>query len=359
MTSSTVPSRLRALLTLGVIALFGFLVSHLVMERLSRSVEAQGAYLWGPEQWLQLFTPTSHVDRGRGRVLLTGASEAREGLLAEYFEEELPGFQAYTYGLSAGLLEDVVLSLEYLEAAYGPTAIPEKIVLGTSFRMVMNYTEWGPPIYQAIDLYSPFFSVDLQADPHRLVPKNVLQSLASRYRFAVHQGARYRRGIHANIHLALSHRSGKPDQRTWEALELLPAENHRNRSRDKQQYWDAVRAGKAWYWKLGSIRPSTRENTIRRDFANLLAIAGRHSANVYVVNLPEGPWTELFYEAGNYDEYLRILRDAIGETPFLNLRRFLQQDEFHDWAHPNRAGAVRVSERVVQFLVESDNAQKN
>ena len=77
------------------------------------------------------------------------------------------------------------------------------------------------------------------------------------------------------------------------------------------------------------------------------------------MNLPEGPWTELFYDEGIYDEYLRLLREAIGHTPYLDLRRFLQEDEFHDWAHPTRAGAERVSERVVQFLIETDRVRKN
>lgn len=353
MTLFTGHSRLLSLLVLASIAISGFLGVHLLLDNLSRSFESKGAYLWGSEDWLQLFSSASYVGKGPDRVLLTGSSETRGALLPDYFDEKLPDHRSYTYGLSAGTLEDVVLSLQYAEEAYGPTAMPDKLVLGISFRMVMNYSEWGPPLRESIDKYSPYYSVDLEASPHGLLVKDPFQSLVSRLRLAGHQGARYRNAIRVLARRTRKQPTAKPWHHLWLALGLTPAMNHGFSSLDKQQYWDAVLRGRAWYWRLGSLRPSTRANTIQRDFANLLEISDRYGTELYVVNLPEGPWTALFYDDDIYDEYLLHVREAIGSTPFLDLRRFLGEHEFHDWAHANRRGAMRVSKRVVQFIEQT------
>jgi len=350
-------SRLRSALALTAIAVSGFLWAHLLLGNLSRSFEAKGAYLWGDEEWLQLFSPASYVEHGPTRVLLIGSSETREALLPDYFDEGLPGHRSYVYGLSAGTLEDVILSLQYIEEAYGPTAMPDKLVLGISFRMVMNYSEWGPPLRESIDKYSPYYSVDLESSPHGLVAKDRFQSLVSRLHLAGHQGTRYRSAVRVLAQTAHEQPTTEPWHPLWSQLGLTPAMNHKFESNDKQQYWDAVLRGRAWYWRLGSLQPSTRATTIRRDFANLLEISQTYGTELYVVNAPEGPWTELFYDDGVYDEYLLLVREAIGTTPFLNLRRFLVEDEFHDWAHANRLGAIRVSNRVVQFIEETDRGR--
>ena len=168
---------------------------------------------------------------------------------------------------------------------------------------------------------------------------------------------RYRNALRVFALQAREQPTAEPWHPLWLELGLTSAMNHDSRSNDKQRYWDAVLRGRAWYWRLGTLRPSTRANTIRRDFTNLLEISDRYGTELYVVNLPEGPWTELFYEDGVYDDYLFLVREAIGPTPFLDLRRFLGEDEFHDWAHANRAGAIRVSKRVVKFIEEADRGR--
>ena len=37
----------------------------------------------------------------------------------------------------------------------------------------------------------------------------------------------------------------------------------------------------------------------------------------------------------------------------------LDEDDFRDWAHSSRAGAERVSERVIHFLIETNRDRRN
>jgi hypothetical protein len=48
-----------------------------------------------------------------------------------------------------------------------------------------------------------------------------------------------------------------------------------------------------------------------------------------------------------------MLLSVLGDAPYLDLSRFLRDDEFYDMSHPNLSGAKRVSGRVAQFLREA------
>jgi hypothetical protein len=46
---------------------------------------------------------------------------------------------------------------------------------------------------------------------------------------------------------------------------------------------------------------------------------------------------------------MSIVREALGETPFLHLRTFVPDDEFYDSSHTMWSGGRRVSRRVGGF----------
>ena len=71
-----------------------------------------------------------------------------------------------------------------------------------------------------------------------------------------------------------------------------------------------------------------------------------------MVNLPELSWNRVLYQPGRYEAYLDIVGLALGETPFLDLRTFLPDDDFYDSAHPTWDGGMRVSKRVGAFIAE-------
>jgi hypothetical protein len=63
--------------------------------------------------------------------------------------------------------------------------------------------------------------------------------------------------------------------------------------------------------------------------------------------------TRQTYERGRYQEYLALTREALGDTPFLNLRELLTPEEFYDLAHPTFEGAQRETDLVVKFVKET------
>jgi len=313
------------------------------------------AYLWQTEEWLQLFTPTNYRDRGSGRILLTGASEAREGFLPGPFEEALRGVEAYQNSMSAGVIEDVPLLLEYMEGAYGAGAVPDRVVIGVAFRMAMNYlpNPGETPLRDAIDRYSPVYSIDKTSYPRLLVPKGPAASLASRFRLLGHQGARYRRGLTGALGLVWARLEDRAADAGWRRkLGLVPSRFYDRPARAKARYWKTPTP----YPRLANVRPLEQAERLRQSFDELRRIADHRGTEFYVVNLPEGPWMEGFYPDGVYAEYDSLLRRSVGDFPFLDLRWFLEQEEFFDWVHPTPAGARRLSDRVARFVAGTERA---
>jgi hypothetical protein len=82
-------------------------------------------------------------------------------------------------------------------------------------------------------------------------------------------------------------------------------------------------------------------------FERLRAIADRNDCRILVVNMPEGGWARrLFYKPGIYEAYMDVLREAVGDLPFVDLREELPDEGFFDWMHPTRDAALRLSRRV-------------
>ena len=98
------------------------------------------------------------------------------------------------------------------------------------------------------------------------------------------------------------------------------------------------------------VRPQRPRPEGGKAFARLLEFTRGHGIELYVVNLPETVWVREGYRPGRYETYLRLVREALGETPLLDLRELLGPDEFQDATHTTRAGAVRVTDRVIQFI---------
>jgi hypothetical protein len=82
----------------------------------------------------------------------------------------------------------------------------------------------------------------------------------------------------------------------------------------------------------------------------LRAFAEQHRLQLFVVNMPEYSLVRSSYPAGVYDDYLDLLREALGTTPFLDLRHELDDGEFFDTCHPTRAAAERLSDRLAAWM---------
>jgi len=110
----------------------------------------------------------------------------------------------------------------------------------------------------------------------------------------------------------------------------------------KGRVWETIHA-----WE-----PARDRGRVTRELRLLLDYTSRHGIELYVVNLPELSWNRALYDRQRYDEYLDLVRSALGTTAFLDLRTFLSDDEFYDTSHPMWRGGIRVSKKVADFIAE-------
>jgi hypothetical protein len=343
-------SRLRLHAAVAACALAAVLLAHGVLELASRRAEAHGAYLWFRHEYLQAFSPASHAPRGGARrMLLCGPSEAREALRYGVFDAELPGIRARQSAQSWGTVADCTLLLEYIDASYGPDAMPEYLVLGTTVRWLSNEGLEMSPLVRAVDDFSPDFRVASPLDAPRLVPKGVLDGLASRVRFRLQQERRYKGAL-----LALACDVWPPLEESGYVAERLEPYRFATKRPIPEARLTRFRGDTTGLWER--VRQwDAREDAarVRRDLGRILDLCARRGVRVVVVNLPVRSLVRDFYDDGRYAAYLDVLRAAIGETPFLDLGDFLGDDEFFDSVHPTLAGGRRTSRAVARFVAET------
>lgn len=348
--------RLTILLCVGV----AFAATHLVLESAARFAERHlGAYLWKEQDYLRLFSPSNHVDRGRDRLLIYGPSEAREGLLPEEIARVTPGFEPYQNSQSIGTLEDGLVVLNYIERAYGRSATPDAILLGITTRFIGDIRTQPSPLFRGIDKYSPHFKIVEGTHPPGLAPKSALESARAHWDLLSLQPDRYRRGLFAIASglatKAMPSLSAEP--RIWMPIAPAkylpgtpwPAEATKAWLVEPGNFWEAVHA-----WD-----PERDRERVTRELRMLLEYTSRHGIQLFVVNLPELSWNRDLYQPGRYEAYLAIVKTALGETPFLDLRTFLTDDEFFDDAHPNWTAGIRVSKHVATFIDEHRRHAQN
>ena len=355
MTSSTrlfstgARDKLAVLLCAGL----GFAGVHLALESAARLAERRfDAYLWKQQDYLRLFSPVNHLNRGHGRLLIYGPSESREGLFPEEIEPAIPGLKPYQNSQSMGTLEDGLVVLNYIERAYGPSAIPDALLLGITIRFIADIRVIPSPLWEGIDKYSSHFKVVEGSHPPSLAPKSALESARARWALLHLEPDRYRRGLVAiGSRLATSAiPSLWADPRTRAAVGAAkylsgppwPAQDTRQWLVTPDNFWDRVHK-----WD-----PDRDRDRVIRELRSVIAYTSRHNVQLFVVNMPELSWSRELYQPGRYEAYLAIVKTALGQTPFLDLRTFLADDEFFDDAHPKWIAGIRVSKRVAAFISE-------
>ena len=133
-------------LACGVVAITALLyaVLHVVLWTVADRLETDGrVYPYRDEDWLRYLLPGYFADDGRPFMMITGPSTARENLVLELFAAEFPQYRVFQGSLSLGTIEDVTLSLEYIERAHVPEALPDVLVLGTAPRFIASVDSTG------------------------------------------------------------------------------------------------------------------------------------------------------------------------------------------------------------------------
>lgn len=340
---------------LAVVACVGaLLVSvHLVLEGAARFAERRlGAFLWKQQDYLRLFSAENYVGKGAGRLLIYGPSESREGLLPEEIERAVPGFKPYQHSQSIGTLEDGLLVLEYIERAYGRSAIPDALLLGITTRFIGDIRVQPSPLQQGINLYSPHFRVEGDGHPPALVDRSRFELVGARFALLGLQPDRYRRGILAIAGRAATQVVPTLSAQRWTWEPAVPAKYLMGK-------WNTEAATKKWlttpgnFWdKVHAWDPERDRERVTHELRLLLDYTARHHVQLYVVNMPELSWNRDLYLPGRYESYLSLVKEALGTTPFLDLRTFLANADFWDDAHPVWPAGIRVSRRVGEFIAE-------
>lgn len=356
------------LVAAGLYAVLATLFSVLAQE-----VEAEGrAYPYKSEDWLRYLLPSFFAEGGAPRILLTGPSTARENLVYDMFDEAFPGYRTLQGGISLGTLQDVLLSLEYVRAVHGRRALPAMIVLGISPRFLAEIPRQRP-FALGLDRYSPAYEVVDSAGHLDLSPKSPWEGAVSRLRFAVGKQTP-RRQVAA---LSLMHRllprdaderlrgsfvagllsrvgaEGLVEVGPRARIEYLispykyrlsppmPVEGLRGWLDDPGSWWRDV-----YRWDPAGADT----HAIRVRFRRLRALAREHGIELYVANLPEREVSRARYDPEHYRAYLALIRDAVGDAPFLDIRTMLDDDEFYDAEHATGPGAARVTDSVIAFI---------
>ena len=338
-----------ARVTVPLIAVLLTAATYGALEQTARFAEHRlGAFLWKKDDTLRLFAAHNYVGRGKGRIMIYGPSEAREALFPEEIGAALPGLTPYQGAQQVGTLGDTLLALEYIERAYGTTAMPEAILLGITPRFIANIRLDPSPLLTSINRFSPHFTVSEQEHPPQLVPRGTMSALRARAELLSVQPDRYRRGL-----FAIAGRLGTTimpslaaNRRVWGPVSQAKYINFRIVSDETIHAWltqgvmDLVHK-----WE-----PEQDRDAIIRQLNRLRDYSARYGTRLYVVNLPEMSWNRELYDERRYASYMDIVRTALGDTPFLDLRTFVPDDEFYDSSHTMWHSGKRVSRRAAAFI---------
>jgi hypothetical protein len=321
---------------------------------LSQWVErTSDVYPYQDEDWLRYLLPGLFENRGHNRIMLIGESAVREGLLAKEFERAFPKMRTFHAEMGGATFDDMLISLEYIERVYGRTALPRVLVLGISLRFVANLPE-KRPFRPVLERYSPYYSIEETQSGPRLRPKKIWHRWLSWLRFVLFkQQKRYLASLSALSRAFVS----------MDSIESLGQVFHAGRAESNRRWGspymfhhlptvgldDFLDPGRP-FWKIYSWEPETSCHMISDHFKKLRDFTEKKEIRLYVFNLPEHVEIRDRYDKDRYQRYLALVRQNLGNTPYLDLREMLRPDEFYDAVHANLPGAKRLTERVIRFI---------
>jgi hypothetical protein len=353
-----------------------YLIVMVSLQALARTAETTGrVYPYKDEDWLRYLLPPLWPEAGKPLILLTGASTTREDLLVEDFASAFPDHRVFQGGFNLGTLGDVLTALEYVEREHGPGALPAILVLGVSPRFLAEIPN-DRPFAKGLALYSAHYRVPAHVG-FGLEPKPALIGLIDHARFlAQKQGPRYqsaaawlmgtlagtdfgtrltesapvrfilRAGQLARVMPPRAVELGIRDY----ALEFVSPYRYRGSTPFTPQELTAQLERPSSWWNDVYRWDPAADASVRSRVAALLAFTARHRIDLYVVGLPEHRLSRIGYRPGPLKQYQSLLHSMFGAVPVLDLRCFLDDNEFYDAEHALLVGARRVTTRVIGFL---------
>ena len=339
--------RLALLLGATACALLAWVGSVAACEGLASWAESRpNVYLWWWDEWMQVFTPSTYVERGAGRVQLCGASEMREGVLVDQLDRALPGHEVLQDAFSLGTLQSARLLLEHQEREHGPASMPEVLLLGLTPRFCLQHPPTPDvPSIRALQTYAPGARVVFEeGEPPRLERRPLWESLRARYRLLVAQSPRYRNALLA-ASLSMT-REVHASEGLGRDSRLRPPKWHRQEPLDHSRYPEAVAvARRQWDYDLA-------DKDIEYELRAIRSLCERHGTRLLLVQMPRASWMRACDPEGFHAHYRALVANALPGVPSLDLERLLEDEEYFDWAHATAQGAARVTEELARYVGE-------
>jgi len=345
------------------------------------------AFPFKQEDWLRYLLPSHFESRNHKRIMLNGPSTVRENLRYERFEAAFQGYEIYQGGISAGTLEDVTASLEYIEKVYGASALPTILVLGISPRFIANIPD-DRPFALGVNQYSPHYSTTQESHRIALQPKPVLDGALARARFlTLKEPERFRISFLAVANHLLWKNEGTPGgetalarginwvSKTYLVARLIDAVGYPQARRftfseilkwtispykfslnEPIQYRLMTReeynkGDKHGVWRqVYDWDPRKEEVKTRARLKYFVEFVRRRGIRMLVINMPERDFSRVLFDEHNYHAYLDLVRDELGETEFIDLREFLDTIHFYDREHTTPAGSARLSDEIIRRM---------
>lgn len=352
-----------------------------------------GAFPFMQEDWLRYIVPSQFTSKSRDRIMLTGPSTVRENFLYEQLTAAFPGHVIYQGGISLGTIDDVNAALDYIEGAYGSNSLPRTIVLGVAPRFIANIPE-ERPFKGGIDRYSPYFNTIQGSTGIELVPKSFVKSIIARLRFLYYKKPeQYRTSLLAVLNYWLSgvktidvtpvemaektffqkqidslfrhpvikrfiantrfKRALKYDFSDVLAWMISPYKYRLDPPVEQESLIEWSNNPDSWWRLVYSWNPKEMELQTRARLKRFVDFVDTRDIRLLVVNMPERNISREKFNVEYYNAYVSMIIDAVGEERFLDLREFLQQDEFYDLEHSIYRGSLRLTNEVISKLKET------
>jgi hypothetical protein len=361
---------------------------NLLARWAERSFEAY-PYLAGEEP-IRLLLPTVHGGSDRGALLL-GPSAIGEAFLYEELERQW-GMRVRSGSISGGTIDDCYLFLSYIEQVYGPQALPSRLVLGITPRVIANLPrlfgsklnpEATPFLIDLVNRYSTHYRVERGELGTELVAKGTPERVLAWLRFYfTKQQPRHRTAVLAAIEHAVD-----PDPLKLGFQRQLPdfTDNLRlpltrwNTSTTaafalESGPWSAglawARAYRSAYTNMFMERfdderierivdgaefaldwdPRDEEAMVAMQLSRFASIIERNGIELVVVHLPAHSAMYSQYSSEEFAVYQKTLDGFFPNARYVNLWNTIPDELFFDEVHLKYEGARRATQKLIAAL---------
>ena len=90
--------------------------------------------------------------------------------------------------------------------------------------------------------------------------------------------------------------------------------------------------------------------TSRSRLKHLKEFLMRNDIRSLVINLPERDFSRMKFDEADYRAYLQLVRSELNGLQVINLREFLETDEFYDREHTTPEGSARLTDEVIRHM---------